>query len=81
MDMDINLKQKSMKKKLSREELILLVKEITNVKGKTELQISLLIKELEQNVPHPEPSDLIYWEDLTPEEIVDKALNYKPIIL
>ena len=36
---------------------------------------------LKQNVPDPDVSDLIYWNDLTPEEIVDRALRYKPIQL
>ncbi|WP_036717162.1 hypothetical protein [Paenibacillus sp. JCM 10914] len=33
--------------------------------------------------PHPDIGNLFYWrkEDLTPEEIVEKALNYKPLIL
>jgi hypothetical protein len=38
---------------------------------------------LEENVPDPEVSNLIYWndEELTAEKIVDKALSYKPIQL
>jgi hypothetical protein len=38
---------------------------------------------LEDNVPHPEVSDLIFYteEKLTPEEIVERALSYKPILL
>ena len=66
---------------MTREELISLVKEITNVKGKTEDQIAELIEILIQNVPHPAVTDLIYWDNLTPEEIIDKALSYKPIAL
>ena len=66
---------------MTREELIELVKEIQNVKGKTEEQIDNLIDVLEKNVPHPSPSDLIYWDNLTAEEVVDKALSYKPIQL
>lgn len=36
-----------------------------------------------QNVPDPEASDLIFHHEpeLTPEEIVEKAFAYKPIIL
>lgn len=26
-------------------------------------------------------SDLIYYQDLTPEEIIEEGLKYKPIIL
>lgn len=49
---------------------------------KTE-ELSQLMSILEENIPHAEPGDLIYWNDkqLTPEEIVDKALSYKPIQL
>ncbi len=66
---------------MTREELINLVKEIMNVKGKTEEELVKLLEKFKKNVPHPAPSDLIYWDDLTPEEVVDKALNYKPIQL
>jgi hypothetical protein len=70
-----------MESKLNKEELIDLVKDIMDVKGKTEEQLVELLEVLKKNVPHPAPSDLIYWENLTPEEIVDKALSYKPIQL
>jgi translation elongation factor EF-4 len=66
---------------MSREELIELVNEIIDVKGKTEEQIDELVEILIKNVPHPAVTDLIYFENLTPEEIVDKALSYKPIQL
>ena len=70
-----------MKNQLTKEELVALVKEIITVKDKTEEQISELIDKLKQNVSHPEVGNLIYWEDLSPEEIVDKALDYKAIQL
>ncbi|RAV97806.1 hypothetical protein DQQ10_26905 [Pseudochryseolinea flava] len=66
---------------MTREKLIDLVIEIISVEGKTLEQIDRLIEVFEKNVPHPSPTDLIYHEDLTPEEIVDKALRYKPIQL
>jgi hypothetical protein len=67
---------------MNREELINLVKVIIDVNSnKSEEEIDALLQTLEDNVPHPAPSDLIYWVDLTPEEIVDRALSYKPIIL
>ena len=71
-----------MEKKLSRLELIELVDKIMKSKG-TEEEIDNMIEELEKNVPHPEVSDLIFWneEELTPEQIVDIALAYKPIQL
>lgn len=66
---------------LAREELIELVKKIMDCDG-TEEEIDNMILELEENVPHPEISDLIFWgEDKTAEQIVDIALNYKPIML
>jgi hypothetical protein len=66
---------------MTQEELVELVKEIINVKGKTEEEIDDLIDILIKNVPHSEVTDLIYWTDLTPEEVVDKALSYKPIAI
>ena len=69
-------------KKLTREELINLVNKIIECEG-TEEEIDEMIEVVERNVPHPEVSDLIYWndEELTPEQIVDIALDYKPIQL
>ncbi|MES9690137.1 bacteriocin immunity protein [Bacillus toyonensis] len=71
-----------MLKKLTREELINLVSKIVESEG-TEEEIDEMIEIVKRNVPHPELSDLIYWndEDLTPEQIVDIALAYTPIQL
>ena len=71
-----------MLKKLTREELINLVNRIVDCEGSEE-EIDEMIEVVKRNVPHPEISDLIYWndEELTPEQIVDKALEYKPIQL
>lgn len=66
---------------MTREELVQLVKDITTSTGKTEEEVNRLIDILEMNVPHPSVTDLIYYDDLTPEQIVDKALSYKPIQL
>ena len=66
---------------MTREELIALVKDIVNVENKTEKEIDKLLEALQQNVPDPEVYDLIYYNELTPKEIVDKALSYKPINL
>ncbi len=67
-----------MSKKLSKEELIELVNKICNPKVSDE-EISGYIDILEDNVPHPAPSDLIFWneEDLSAEEVVNIALTYK----
>ncbi|WP_061995272.1 bacteriocin immunity protein [Clostridium sp. ATCC 25772] len=71
-----------MLEKLAREELINLVSKIVKCEGAEE-EIDKMIEVVKRNVPHPEVSDLIYWneEELTPEEIVDVALAYKPIQL
>ncbi|GAA0123011.1 MAG: bacteriocin immunity protein [Clostridium argentinense] len=71
-----------MLKKLTREELINLVNRIVECEGSEE-EIDEMIEVVKRNVPHPEISDLIYWneEELTPEQIVDKALEYKRIQL
>jgi hypothetical protein len=72
-----------MSQSLNRSELIELVRKIANSEGSDE--IDKLISLLEQNVPHPEVTDLIFYpedgRDMTPEEIIDCALSYKPIAL
>lgn len=71
-----------MSKKLTREELIDLVNKIIECEGSEE-EIDEMIEVVKRNVPYPDISDLIYWseDELTPEQIIDKALNYKPIQL
>ncbi|WBW96131.1 bacteriocin immunity protein [Oceanirhabdus sp. W0125-5] len=71
-----------MLKKLTREELINLVDKIIECEG-TEEEIDEMIELLEKNVPDPEVTGLIYWseEELTSEQIVDRALSYKSIQL
>ncbi|GBF75677.1 putative e9imm peptide [Paenibacillus sp. 598K] len=66
----------------SKEELVELVDKIMNDAG-TEEEIDAMIDELRQHVPHPSVTDLIFWpeEELTAEEIVERALDYRPIIL
>lgn len=67
-----------MSKQLSKEELTELVSKICNPKVSDE-EVSEYIEILEENVPHPFPSDLIFWNDenLSPEEVVEIALAYK----
>ena len=69
-------------KKLTREELINLVNKIVECEGSEE-EIDEMIDMVKKYVPYPDISDLIYWneEELTPEQIVDKALEYKPMQL
>lgn len=65
---------------MSREELIELVKKIMKCEG-TEEEVDNMIDILEKNVIDPEVTNYIFYEENTPEEVVDKALEYKPIIL
>ena len=65
---------------MNREELISLVEKIMKCEGSEEEEDELL-KLLEENVLDPRVSSYIYYEENTPEEVVDKALSYKPIIL
>lgn len=69
--------------KLSKEELIELVKKIRNGEFEDEKERTILLERFRENVPHPEVINLMYYHKprLTPEEIVEKALSYKPIIL
>ena len=71
-------KVEKMSKKLSKDELVELVNKICNPKLSDE-EVSEYIEILEDNVPHPAPSDLIFWneEDLSPEEVVEIALAYE----
>ncbi len=65
---------------MSREDLIELVDKIMRCEGTKEEQDELL-ELLERNLLDPEISNYIFFEDNTPEEVVEKALAYKPIIL
>ncbi|QDT38346.1 bacteriocin immunity protein [Stratiformator vulcanicus] len=71
-----------MSRKLDRRQLIELVTRLMRSYG-TEDDIDVMIDQFEQNVPHPEPSDLIFYpqREMSAEEIVDMAINYKPIVL
>lgn len=71
-----------MDRKLSKEELIDLVEKICDVCG-DEDQIDNWIEIIEKETGCPEVSDYIYWEkeNLSPKEIVETALSYKPILL
>ena len=65
---------------MSREDLIELVDKIMRCEGTEEEQDELL-ELLERNILDPEVSNYIFFEDNTPEEVVEKALAYKPLIL
>ena len=68
-------------RKLNRDELILLVTRIMNAEGKTEAEDDQLLEEFLHNVIDPEATNYIFYDNLLPEEVVDKALSYKPIQL
>lgn len=65
---------------MTREELVALVDKIMKCQG-SEKEIDEMIELLEKNVIDPEVTNYIFYEENTPEEVVDKALAYKPIIL
>lgn len=66
--------------KLSRDELIRLVHLVSAGKG-TEGQINEWIAILKDGCSDPRLLDYIFWPDcaMTPEEIADRALAYRPI--
>ena len=65
---------------MSRDELIVLVDRIMKCDGTEEIDEMIIL--LEKNVPDPAVSNLIFFgEPKTPQEIVDRALSYKPILL
>jgi hypothetical protein len=65
---------------MNKDELIELVKKIKLVEG-TEEEVDEMIKLFLKNVPDPNAANLIFWQELTPEEVVDKALSYRPFLL
>ncbi len=65
---------------MEKKELIDLIEQIKNFEG-TEREDDALLENLENMVLDPEISDYIYWTDMSSEEIADKVLTYKPIIL
>lgn len=64
---------------MTKNKLIELVQSIQKCEG-TEEEINANLKLLKQNIIAPEVSNYIFWEDLSAEEVVEKALKYKPII-
>lgn len=68
-------------KSLSREEIIEMIKEILDVQNHTESEIDDLVQQLKAGVPDPRITNYIFYDELSPEEIADRALSYKPICL
>lgn len=65
---------------MTKPELIELVRRIMEAEG-SEKELDEAINMLIQNTNDPNVVDLIFHNDLTPTEVVEKALAYKPIIL
>ncbi|QUQ71160.1 bacteriocin immunity protein [Kutzneria sp. CA-103260] len=71
--------------RLTQEEMIALVERVIR-HGGDEDQISEWLDQLARGIPNPHIGDLIFWpakgeEDLTAEQIVDKAMQYRPFAL
>ncbi|MFH9114632.1 e9imm peptide [Streptomyces globisporus] len=71
---------------LSRDEALSLVRRLLNGTGDTgEAEADEILDALERGLACPHISDYIYWplpdSDPTPEEIVDRALAYRPVAL
>ena len=66
----------------SREELIHMVQQLIDA-DLPEEEEDRLVEELKASVLHPRVTDLIYYNTskLTAEEVVDRALAYRPIEL
>ena len=73
---------------MTRSELIALANQILECDG-NEAEIDALIERFDQNVPHPNGSSLLFYPEHgsasgyapSAEEVVDKCLAYRPIIL
>ena len=62
--------------KLNREEIIELINSIKNPKDEwSEDMVDKLIFKLKENVIYPDPINLIFYTELSSEEIADKILN------
>jgi hypothetical protein len=68
--------------KKSREELIHMVQQLIDA-DLPEDEEDRIVEELKLSVLHPRVTDLIYYNTpkLTAEEVVDRALAYRPIEL
>ena len=65
----------------TREQIIEIVKRIKTCKYDSGAEADRDIMLLEKGVLDPNISDYIFWDNLTPEEIADKALSYRSIQL
>ncbi|MGW6579072.1 e9imm peptide [Streptomyces globisporus] len=72
--------------RMSRDEALSLVRRLLNDTGDTgEAEADEILDALERGLACPHISDYIYWplpdSDPAPEEIVDRALAYRPTVL
>ncbi|MFI7893562.1 e9imm peptide [Streptomyces sp. CACIS-1.16CA] len=72
--------------RMSRDEALALVRRLLNdTDDITEAEADEILDALERGLACPHISDYVYWplpgSDPTPEEIVDRALAYRPIAL
>lgn len=73
---------------MTRAELIALANQILACNG-SEAEIDALMEQFDQNVPHPDGASLLFYPEHgsasgyapSAEEVVDKCLAYRPIIL
>lgn len=59
----------------------MLVTQIMHAEGRTEEENDQLLEVFLDQVIDPEASNYIFYDNLTPEAVVDKVLSYKPIQL
>jgi hypothetical protein len=65
---------------LTDEELLEIIISLVNGEGSPSEE-GYWLEFLDRNLPHPAIVDLIYWRELTPEQILAEAKAYKPIAL
>ncbi|MFF0570571.1 hypothetical protein ACFYT7_23445 [Streptomyces sp. NPDC004041] len=68
--------------RMERDDLVRLTASIMEARGSEE-EVDEMLDLLRENVPDPNVSDLIYYADpeLTAEQVVDAAMEYKPFAL
>lgn len=68
--------------KEQRAELIVVITRLMTADG-SESELDALLHQLETSVPHPGVSDLVFFPEkpMSAEEVLEKALAYRPIVL
>ena len=66
----------------NHQHLVMLVRKMLNAEG-TEQELDDMLTEVQQALPYAEISNLIFWDEreLTAEQIVEEALQARPIQL